>query len=134
MNPRPTVLRALVLAVVAPLVAVSFALLASPAEAAWTTNTTVHDAKVQVCKVKREGGWKIKLRVDNRKADHGHYGTLFRMRGDHRTSVKVWARRGKVSELTSLRARKGDSLETMVSERNGVGAGGGIPIGAIARC
>ncbi|QIX27931.1 hypothetical protein ncot_16055 [Nocardioides sp. JQ2195] len=83
----------------------------STTEAAWTTGTTIHDAKAQVCKVKRAEGWKIAT-----------------------VSVKVWAKRGRVSEIRSLRARKGDLVDTMVSERSGVGAGGGIPIRAVARC
>lgn len=129
-----SVLRATVLAVIAPLVAASFALLASPAEAAWTSTVNVHDAKAQVCKVKRADGWKIKIRVNNRRAPHGHYGTLFRTRGDKLTSVKVWAKRGKTSATKSLRWKKGDYMDVMISERNGVGAGGGTHPSHMRRC
>ncbi|KRF17029.1 hypothetical protein ASG90_06755 [Nocardioides sp. Soil797] len=127
-------LRAIVLTAITALVAASIAFLATPAQASWTTTTTVHDAKFQLCRVKKNDNWKIKFRVDNRRAKHGHYGTVFRVRGGKTTSFRIWAKRGKFSGVETLGWRQGDSVDTMISERSGVGAGGGIPMNHIRRC
>lgn len=109
--------------------------IAAPAQAAWGTQTTIHDARAQVCKVRLAGGdFKIKLRLDNRKADHAHLGMLFRDRDGRTTTRKARAAAGKVSKVKSLRWKRGDSLTTGVHEIKGPGAGGGTSIGAIPIC
>lgn len=126
--------RMLVLAVVVPLIAVGMALVSSPAQAKWSTHTTVHNAKVQLCKVKAPAGWRVKLRLHNYKAKHAHKAVLFRERGKKQASISVVAKRGKFSPVRSLIWKKGDGLTTMLSEINGPGAGGGAGIGEIALC
>lgn len=127
-------LHALVLAVLVPLFAASFALVSSPAQAAWTNETNIHSAKAQLCKAKTRTGWLVKLRLNNRKGKHAHYGTLFRERGKRTVSIKVRANRGKISRTKALVWRRGDRLTTMVSELSGVGAGGGAAFWQLARC
>lgn len=131
---RP-LLRALVLAVLAPLLATGFTLASSSsAEAAWTNETNIHHSKVQLCRAKTRTGWLVKLRLNNRQAKHAHYGTLFRERGKRTVSIKVRGNRGKFSRTKALVWKRGDRLTTMVSELNGVGAGGAAAFWRISRC
>lgn len=108
------------------------AVTASPADAAWSTQTTVHGAKAQVCKVPVRGQrpW-LRLRLDNRAAPHGHEATLSRAGGGR---VTVRAAAGRVSGTQQLRWRTGDRFGTGVNDIDGPGAGGGVDLSRVPRC
>ena len=114
----------------APLVAT-----APAAHAVWTPMVRIDGARSLVCKVPLgDGRTRVKVRLDNRNADHTHIGGLSRTRGDQQASVEVRAAAGQVSATKSLIWKRGDQLSTGIGEPSGEGAGTGFPISAVARC
>ncbi|MQW78079.1 hypothetical protein GHK92_19610 [Nocardioides sp. dk4132] len=110
-------------------------LLASPAQAAWTSGALVHGGNVLVCKVPLDGGdLRVRVRLDNRKAEHTHIGLLYRYRGGKETYVKVRAAAGKQSATKSLRLTRGDVVGSGISEVGVGGLGGTMTRASIPRC
>lgn len=135
MSASRTSLRTTVGTLLTTLVLTGSVVSASPAHAAWGSFTNVHDARAQLCKVRLDDGvFRVRLRLDNRKADHAHRGLLYRDRDGGTTSTKVRADAGAVSGVKAVRWRSGDSLVSAVGEIDGPSAGGGVGIGEIPRC
>lgn len=104
----------------------------APASAGWTTATTVHDARLLVCRT--ADGDAVRFRLNNKQGRHSHRGGLFRERGKTSTYVGVQAAKGRMSKTRQFPVRPGDGLVTLVGEINGPAAGGGLPLSALPRC
>ncbi len=87
-----------------------------------------------MCKVRVTGGYRIKVRLDNRRATHTHIGGLYRSRNGNTAQVRVKAARGRVSATKALLWRPGYQLSVGIGELDGRGLGGGIYPSSIARC
>jgi len=110
-------------------------LLASPAQAAWTSGARAHGGNVLVCKVPLDGGdLRVRVRLDNRNADDTHIGELRTERKGVRTQVRVRAAGGKQSATKSLRVSRGDVVVVGISEVTVGGLGGTMTRASIARC
>lgn len=96
---------------------------APSASAAWKTQHTFHGAKVQLCKARMAGGWRIKVRVDNRNGDHVHHGSIGRTRGNRSTFQTVRAAAGRISPVKSVTYRAGDTLDWGGGETEGINFG-----------
>ena len=108
---------------------------AAPAQAAWTPVVRIDGAKALVCKAPLgDGRTRVKLRLDNRGADHTHLSGLSRTRGGQQASVQVRAGAGQVSGTTSLVWKRGDQLSTGIGEVTGEGAGTQFLLGEVKRC
>jgi hypothetical protein len=104
---------------------------ATPAHAAdWTTVIAVHKAKAQLCKEPVGDGWRVKIRLDNRNADHTHLAGMSR----NDTQVSVRAQAGEVSKVKSLVFQRGDELVVGIGEVTGEGAGGSEDLGRVGLC
>ncbi|NPC96648.1 hypothetical protein [Nocardioides sp. zg-DK7169] len=113
----------------------SGALLAPPAQAAWTNGLAVQGAKVQVCKVPLgDGDLRVRVRLDNRGAQHAHIGSVYRVRGEQRTEARVRAASGKMSGTKALRVKRGDQVGVGFEEVTGEGLGGTMTRSSISRC
>ncbi|WP_122816056.1 hypothetical protein [Nocardioides pantholopis] len=108
---------------------------APSAEAAWTTGVANDGGKVRVCKVPLGGGdLKVKVRLDNRRAKHGHVGYVYRLRGGKWTDARVRAGGGEWSGTKSLRVNRGDAVGAGIDEIDGPGLGGTMAKSSIPRC
>lgn len=129
MTSRPTALAAAVGLTLGLLVAT-----APSASAAWQTQQTFHGAKVQLCKVRISGGWRIKVRLDNRRGDHVHHGAVGRDRNGRYTGVQVRAAAGRISSVKSVTYRAGDDLSWGGGEGEGINFGDMTTPGRISAC
>lgn len=111
-------------------------LTAAPAHAGFKQVLNIHEARVQLCKVPRAGdAFDVRLRLNNKGADHAHRGVLSRERRGKWTTISVQAAGGKLSGAKSLRWKKGDTLSVGMAEvKGGGGAGGGIGIRQVPAC
>lgn len=107
---------------------------APAADAAWKTQQTFHGAKVQLCKTPAAGGWRVKVRVDNRNGDHVHHGSIGRTRNGKYAGVQVRAAAGRISPTKSVLYRAGDQLDWGGGEGEGINFGDMAVIGQITRC
>jgi hypothetical protein len=129
---RPTLSRRLALTAVTTLGLSSAALAAAaPAHASdWTTLVSVHKAKTQLCKEAVSDGWRVRIRLDNRNADHTHLAGMAR----NDTQVSVRAKAGEVSKVRSLIFQQGDELVVGIGEVTGEGAGGAEDLDQVGVC
>ena len=129
---RPTLSRRLALAAVTTLgLGTATLAAATPVHAAdWTTVMSVHKGKTQLCKQPVAEGWRVRIRLDNRNADHGHVSGMSR----DGTQVAVRASAGEVSKVKSLVFQRGDELVVGIGELNGEGAGGDHDLGRVGLC
>ena len=105
---------------------------ATPAHAAsWTTVMSVHKAKTQLCKDPVADGWRVRIRLDNRAAAHGHDAGMSRNGG---ANASVRAQAGEVSKVKALFFQRGDELTVGMGEFTGEGAGGRASLGAVGFC
>jgi hypothetical protein len=107
---------------------------APSASAAWKTQHTFHGAKVQLCKARMSGGWRVKVRLDNRNGKHVHHGAVGRDRNGIYDGVEVRAAAGRVSGVKSVTYRRGDDLLWGGGEGEGINFGDGTTIGRITVC
>lgn len=107
---------------------------APSASAAWSTQHTFHGAKVQLCKARISGGWRVKVRLDNRNGKHVHHGSVGRTRGNDSVFATVRAAAGRVSGVKSVTYRAGDELSWGGGETEGINFGDQARIGRIAAC
>jgi hypothetical protein len=108
---------------------------AAPAQAAWTPMVRIDGAKALVCKAPLgDGRVRVKLKLDNRGADHTHLSGLSRTRNGQQTSVEVRAAAGQVSGTKSVVWKRGDQLSTGIGEVTGEGAGTGFELDQVSRC
>ncbi|QIG45297.1 hypothetical protein G5V58_23365 [Nocardioides anomalus] len=106
---------------------------AAPAHAAdWTTVLSVHKAKTQLCKTPVPGGYRVKIRLDDRTSDHAHLAGM--STGAEGASVDVKAAAGEVSKVRSLVVRRGDDLVVGMGEPTGEGMGGDQSLTRIGAC
>lgn len=114
-------------------------LAAVPASAAvkWTSVMDMHGAKLQACKTKIDGGWRIRVRLNNA-SDHGHQAG-FNIRdgsGDivGRAFFNIGDRR--ISPVRRVVYRPGNTIGAGMAEAGNDGGGGGgeLRIGDIGRC
>ncbi len=95
----------------------------------WQTKATFSGAKLQVCKVKVPGAWKVRARIDGRKSKEKIYGSLI-VTKKGQTTKKNWQgtaaahRIGKAGAI-KVPAKAGYSL--MLGMGNG-GSGFGAPL------
>src|SRR5690242_20028108 len=76
----------------------------------WKTMSTFDGAKIQACKVEaKSGAWKVKLRVDARKARSKVSGTGYVFKGDETLATwrSGWVRKGNVSTVGTLALPRG---------------------------
>lgn len=104
----------------------------APASAGWTTATTVHDAKLLVCRT--ADGNAVRFRLNNKQGKHAHRGGIFRKRNGATAYIGVRADKGRLSKTRQFPVRAGDGLTTLVGEINGPAAGGGLPLSSLPRC
>ena len=133
LTPRPLV-HAVLLALLAPLVAVLLVTTSPPADAAWTQLTRIHDARLHACKVRQRHGWRIKLRINNRGGEHTHLGRIYRHRNGDYVTLQVRARAGRISKVKGINWRRGDAMDSGVFDTSGVGGGGGFHPSELERC
>lgn len=122
----PTILRGAVAATALLLVT------ATPAAAAWKTETTVHGAKLQACRATVDGKPVLKVRLDNRKGKHAHRGGIHRVGSEQSRTLRAAA--GRISAVRQIGAPAGASFETYVGDINGPSAGGGVDVSRLPRC
>ncbi|WP_182525861.1 hypothetical protein [Nocardioides dongkuii] len=103
----------------------------APAAAGWTSDTTIHDAKLQVCRTTVKGTAYLRLRLDNRAGKHAHRGGVYRRTGGA-TSREVRAAAGRISAVKKIKITKNARFDTYVGEIGGAAAGG--VIGSYGRC
>ena len=104
---------------------------ATPAHAAdWTTVLTVHKARTQLCKEPVGDGWRVRIRLDNRNADHTHLAGM--SAGGDRASVR--AKAGEVSKVRSLVIQRSDELTVGMGEPTGEGLGGDQELARVGLC
>lgn len=102
-----------------------------PAEAAgWGTVMSVHKSRTQLCKEPVSGGWKVKIRLDNRSSDHGHNAGM----SVGPDSVTVRAKAGEVSKVKSLVVNRGEELTVGMGEPTGEGMGGDQELAQVGAC
>lgn len=143
-SPRPSLRsasRAAALVALLGLVLGSLAVTAPAAQAAWFNAAAVHGGKVQVCKVHvRDSTWRLRMRLDNRRAPHTHIGGLSRVRNFKTvSSISVRARAGRVSGTKSMLWKRSWESDTQwisagIGDTNGQGLGGAIGFRQIPRC
>jgi hypothetical protein len=105
------------------------------ANAAWSTWVGTHGAKAQVCQVPLAGGSaRLKIRLDNRGADHWHRVTLFRTRDGRTQEVEVRAGAGRTSGTAALVWSRGDEAGVTLHHPDGGAAGGLVAPGQVRRC
>ena len=105
------------------------------AQAAWSTQMRVHGSKLQLCKEPlRDGRIRLKVRLDNRAADHTHLGGLSRTRDGVRVDAHFRTAAGRLSDVKSLVWQRGDELTAGMGELSGEGAGGDFLFSEVARC
>jgi len=102
----------------------------------WQTKATFSGSKLQVCKVKVAGGWKVKGRVDGRKAKMKTYGSLIVTKKGQTT--KTWQGSARAHHLgkagsVKLPSKTGYGLEFSMGN-GGAGYGGTLKITKIGRC
>lgn len=107
---------------------------APAANAAWGTQHTFHGAKVQLCKVRTTGGYRVKVRVDNRGGRHTHHGSVGRTRNRQYDGVQVRAAAGRISTMKAVTYRAGDQLSWGAGEGEGINFGDAARIGLIPLC
>ena len=129
---RPSLSRRLALATVTTLgLGTATLVAATPAHAAgWTTVISVHKARSQLCKEPVGDGWRVKIRLDNRNADHAHVSGMSR----NGTQASVRARAGEVSKVRSLVFSRSDELVVGIGEVTGEGMGGDYELGRVGLC
>jgi hypothetical protein len=105
---------------------------AAPAHAAdWTTIVALHKGKAQLCKEPAAGGWRVRIRLDNRASAHGHTANLSRNRS---RVFSVRAQAGEVSKTKSVVVQRGDELSVGLAEPSGAGLGGSAQLSSVGRC
>jgi hypothetical protein len=106
---------------------------AAPAHAAdWTTVMAVHKSKTQLCKTAVPGGYRVKIRLDNRASDHPHLAGM--SKGSQGAQANVKAAAGEVSKVKSLVIGRGDELVVGMGEPTGEGMGGDQSLARIGSC
>ena len=130
---RPTLSRRLALATVTALgLGTATLVAATPAQAAdWTTVLSVDKATTQLCRKPAAGGIQIRIRLDNRRADHAHLAGISRNGG---AEASVRARAGELSSVKSLVVRTGDHLVVGMGEITGEGLGDDVALSSIRPC
>ena len=138
---RRAAARLTVLGVTAAAVPTALVVTAPSADAAWTTTSKAHGAKVQLCKVHRSGDlYKIRMRLDNRNGDHRHIGGVSNVKNFKVVeSAEVRPAAGKVSQTRSITWRtrwEGDDqwISAGIGETNGQGHGGAVSFSSIPNC
>ncbi len=104
---------------------------ALPAQAAsWDTVLSVHKSRTQVCKEPAGNGFQLRLRLDNRNADHAH------LPGSRATATEtgVRARAGEVSKVKTLFVQRSDDLVIGMGEITGEGLGDSLDIRQVGAC
>jgi len=129
---HPTFSRRLALASVTTLgLGAATLVVATPAHAAdWTTVLTVHKARTQLCKEPVGNGWRVRIRLDNRNADHTHLAGMSR----NGTQASVRAKTGEISKVKSLVFERGDELVVGMGEPTGEGLGGDQELARVGAC
>lgn len=129
---RPTLSRRLALATVTTLgLGTATLVVATPAHAGdWTTVLTVHKARTQLCKEPVGDGWRVRVRLDNRNADHTH---LAGMSGSG-AKASGRAKAGEVSKVKWLVVNRGDELTVGMGEPTGEGLGGDQELARVGLC
>lgn len=105
---------------------------ATPATAAWKTETVVHGAKLQACRATVDDRPVLKIRLDNRQGKHAHRGGIHRTGSQQSRTVRAAA--GRISAVKQIGAPAGASFETFVGEIDGPSAGGGVDVSRLPRC
>lgn len=131
-----TAARVTVTGAIAGLALSALTVLAPPsANAAWSTWVNTHGAKAQVCQVPLAGGSaRLKIRLDNRNADHWHRVSLFRTRDGRTQEVAVRAGAGSTSGTKSLVWSRGDEAGVTLHHPDGGAAGGTVEPRMVKRC
>lgn len=96
---------------------------APAANAGWKSQHTFHGAKVQLCKVRTDGGHRVKVRLDNRRGRHTHTGSFGRVRNGKYTGAQVRAAAGRISGTKAVAVRAGDQLSWGGGEAEGISFG-----------
>ena len=125
---RRTVSRALALTAMPGLVLATSLATAPAAHAAWSTQHTFHGAKVQVCKT--ANGQRLKVRVDNRRGNHPHTGSV----NVGEAYVQVRAAAGRISGTKAIAFAPGDDLSWGGGEAAGIHFGDMIVLRKVSRC
>ena len=106
----------------------------------WTTVVNLHGAKVQACKVPttKHGPWKIKVRVDARKATTAVRGAAEVDKGDHVVAGPWKPHRlqpGAMSKVHTMRMPRGPAYTFQGGlETAGVGVASAGPASGISHC
>lgn len=88
---------------------------------------TSHGAKIEACKVKTNGGWRVKARLNNRGSNHAHRGGASGRAG----KVSFRAAKGKMSKAKRIPGVYRAS-EFISGGLDNVGAG--APVSWLRRC
>jgi hypothetical protein len=106
----------------------------------WSTVMKLHRAKLQVCKqpTTKQGPWKIKVRVDARRATTPVRGSAEVDKGDLVVSgpwKSHWIQPGAVSKVRTLRMPRGSAFTLQLGlETDTAGAASAGPLTGISRC
>lgn len=95
----------------------------------WEGMLWMHGGVTQVCKQPAVGGWTIKVRMDNRKGNHMHRGSIGNRAGKW---VSVQAGAGNVSKVKTLFTTR--TFSVGIGDANGDKGAGDIPIADLNRC
>jgi hypothetical protein len=113
---------------------------ADAASSDWMTVTKLAGARLQACKVAttKDGPWKVKLRVNARKATRSVRGSAQVLKGSRTVGSPwqtAWISPGEVSRVGSVRMPRGSAYALDVElESDGSATGAAAPASGIRHC